>query len=92
MPQPPRNGRPPFQPRSIDAMKESDGPPLSLLELATLADFSKDKVDADRRLKYLHAEWVRCGTRGQWMVSFIEARRYLVSIGRLRIKTATPSA
>ena len=64
-------------------MEALEGPPLPLLELALLAGFSKDKIEADRRCNYVRAEWVPCGRNGQWMVPFSEARRYLIQIGRL---------
>ena len=78
-----RGGRPRFRPRPISAMEAAEGPPLTLLELALLAGFSKDKIEADHHWQYLHAQWVPCGRSGQWMVPFAEARRYLTQIGRL---------
>jgi hypothetical protein len=72
-----RPGRPRLIARRLEDMREAQGPPLRIRDIAALTGFSKQKVMADVRGGYLVAREIPCGRAVMWVVPFSEAQRYL---------------
>lgn len=74
--------------REIVALNDREASPIRLAVLARAVGLSAQKLRNDVRLGYLKADKIVAGRFGVYVVWPREAKRYLLSLGLVRVKPA----